>query len=257
MLASGHGAELGRLGLSVLLQAGTPTQIFQWLDRTRAAALIAVQPTRAIGIDDDLAALRSVQLELATLKESESETPSANNSAVAALLQRQTAIENQIRRATWVSRSTVPPERDSTSPAVLRRLLDDRILVEFGVLDGNLLAVVLSAPPHPPGPARTAGGHLARCRSIALRAAPALQTGPIGSGHPGGEGSRRCGPASVGTPSLHRPPAAARRSDRGGPDRCAATDPMVGAAPGARGRRAVRILLGGNGSPPPRRACLS
>ncbi len=143
VLASGHGAELGRLGLSVLLQTGTRTQIFEWLERTRAAALIAVQPTRAIGIDDDLAALRSVQLELAALEESESKTPNENNSAVAALLQRQTAIENQIRRATWVSRSTVPPERDSTSPAVLRRLLDDRILVEFGLLDGNLLAVVL------------------------------------------------------------------------------------------------------------------
>ena len=154
VLASGHGAELGRLGLSVLLRAGTPAQVFAWLERTRAAALVAVQPVSTVGIDDDLAELRTVQLELAAL-DGGADQPGADGteaeslttaSEVAALSTRQAAIEDRIRHATWTGAAAARTvTTDPTSPAALRRLLGGRTLVEYGVLDGQLIAAVLDA----------------------------------------------------------------------------------------------------------------
>ena len=39
-----------------------------WLERTRAAALVAVQPIAELGIDDQLAELRVVQTELSEVQ---------------------------------------------------------------------------------------------------------------------------------------------------------------------------------------------
>ena len=40
-LASGHGAELGALALRTVLPRRRPAQVLRWLERTRAAALLA------------------------------------------------------------------------------------------------------------------------------------------------------------------------------------------------------------------------
>src|SRR5690606_13012198 len=64
-LASGHGAELGALGLGALVRTGSPDAVFRWMERTRSAALSAVEPPDIEGVEDELAELRAVHAELA------------------------------------------------------------------------------------------------------------------------------------------------------------------------------------------------
>ncbi len=173
--ASAHGAELGRIGLRVLLRSGAPGQVFSWLERTRAAALIAVEPTTDLGVEELLGALRTVQADLAAARSDrtslDAEPPE--------LLSRQAVLEGQIRRATW-RRSSHPgsshpgnshpgnsqhsnsqhsnsqpsnsqpsnsqPNRSSLSPpstSELRRHLDGQILIEYGTNDGMAFAAVV------------------------------------------------------------------------------------------------------------------
>jgi tetratricopeptide (TPR) repeat protein len=136
--ASGHGAELGRLGLRELIRHGTPTQVLGWMERTRAAALIGVEPVRDPAIDVELAELRAVQAELLQAQD-------ADPARSATLLDRQRGIEQRIRRHTWSSESTARGSEHAapTSTGELRRALDGRTLVEYEVLDGTVLAVLL------------------------------------------------------------------------------------------------------------------
>jgi len=135
--ASGHAAELGQLGLQVLLRHGTPAQVLDWMERTRAAALVAVEPTGDLGIDDELAELRTVRADLNQAQQDGGIEPTA-------LLDRQRGIEDRIRRLTWSGETTPAGEpAHSTSTADLRRGLDGQVLVEYGVLDGGVVAVVV------------------------------------------------------------------------------------------------------------------
>jgi CHAT domain-containing protein/tetratricopeptide (TPR) repeat protein len=158
-LASGHGAELGQLGLEVVVRAGSPPRVLDWMERTRAAGLLTVQPPDLGEIKDDLDALRAVHAELDVLAD-QSDRDSATP---APLLAKQLAIENRIRRATWqrhaagvgrergrsrslAEASTAEGRLDAgrtIDVPALRRLLDGRILVEYGTLGDRLVAVVL------------------------------------------------------------------------------------------------------------------
>ena len=53
-LASGHGAELGLMGLDVVVRTGSPTRVLHWMERSRAAALLAVEPPEFDEIRADL-----------------------------------------------------------------------------------------------------------------------------------------------------------------------------------------------------------
>jgi len=135
-LASGHGAELGQLGLEVLLRGGSALRVLDWMERTRAAALFAVEPPLTEGIEEELAALRVVHAELAeAVREEGGEPPE--------LLAKQTAIESRVRRATWARQAWVQVAGTPRPAAELRELLGERVLVEYGVLDGQLLAAVV------------------------------------------------------------------------------------------------------------------
>jgi tetratricopeptide (TPR) repeat protein len=137
-LASGHGAELGRLGLEVLLRAGSAPRVLDWMERTRAAALFAVEPADIEGFEEELAALQAVHAELAQARrESAGEPPE--------LLAKQTAIESRLRRVAWARQASGDVEGTVSSPAELRGLLGSHVLVEYGALDGQLFAVVLEA----------------------------------------------------------------------------------------------------------------
>ena len=137
-LASGHGAELGRLGLEVLLRTGSAPRVLDWMERTRAAALFAVEPAAVEGFEEELAALQAVHAELAQARrESAGEPPE--------LLAKQTAIEGRLRRVAWARQASGDVDGTVTSPAELRRLLGSHVLVEYGALDGELFAVVLEA----------------------------------------------------------------------------------------------------------------
>ncbi len=137
-LASGHGAELGQLGLEVMVRGGSAPRVLDWMERTRAAALLAVEPPG--GLDaGDLEALRGVHAELEGLA-------SASDRVVGApepLITRQKSIEDRIRRASWHRRADNRTVAGTIRPARLRGLLDGRVLVEFAVLGGDLVAVVV------------------------------------------------------------------------------------------------------------------
>ncbi len=134
--ASGHGAELGQLGLEVLLRHGTPAQVLAWMERTRAAALVAVEPSTDLGIDDELAALRSVDGEL-------SEAQQGGGADVWSLLARQRNIEEQIRRRTWRSPGAADGAGQALSTSELRQQLGEMTLVEYAVQDDQVVAVVM------------------------------------------------------------------------------------------------------------------
>ncbi len=62
-LASGHGAELGLIGLDVVIRDDSPARVLNWMERSRAAALLAVEPPEFGEIRADLKALRAVHAE--------------------------------------------------------------------------------------------------------------------------------------------------------------------------------------------------
>lgn len=137
-LASGHGAELGRLGLESLVRTGSAAQVLGWMERTRAAALSAVEPPAVEGIEEELAALRAVHADLLQAQRETGTKP-------AGLLARQAALERRIRQATWTRRPAGTTAGTGFSTSVLRRLLEGRVLVEYDVLDGEVVAAVLEA----------------------------------------------------------------------------------------------------------------
>ncbi len=180
-LASGHGAELGDLGLAVLLRRGSPRRVLEWMERTRAAALTTLAaaatadshgrdvpasvapagpaPRPAAGDGgDDLAELRAVHARLASDRD-------PGGGTRAELLGRQGELEARLRRATW-TREPVGAEPASThapgshapgshaaasvagpapvaAPGALRAALAGRVLVEYGVHEGEVFAVVV------------------------------------------------------------------------------------------------------------------
>ena len=137
-LASGHGAELGQLGLAVMVRGGSATRVLDWMERTRAAALLAVEPPG--GLDPaDLEALRGVHAELEGLSTADDRTVGAPEPLIA----RQRSIEDRIRRASWHRRADNRTVAGTIRPAHLRDLLGGRVLVEFAVLGGDLVAVVV------------------------------------------------------------------------------------------------------------------
>lgn len=139
-LASGHGAELGQVGLDAVVRAGTPRRVFEWLERTRAAALLTVEPPATPDIEEHLDALRAVHAESVAM----GHRPERGLSIPPSLLSRQRAIEDRIRRATWHSRAEQSREASTAiTTAALRTRLDGRILVEYGVLHDRLIAVVV------------------------------------------------------------------------------------------------------------------
>lgn len=162
VLASAHGAELGALGLRALLPTGpgparprprdsTPARVFGWLERTRAAALAPLEALPDVGAERELTALRALHAELSALRREGGAEPIA-------LLGRVAAAEAAVRRASWSVPAPAPdpaPDRvsDPSAPfrpgpgapgaAAVREQLDETFLVEYGVLDGRLLATVL------------------------------------------------------------------------------------------------------------------
>ena len=129
-LASGHGEELGRLGLAARIGNQSATRVLEWMERTRAAALSVVDAEPTTDISDDLGELRAVYAELVATRQETGAEP-------AGLRARQTRIEQRIRSATWSTHAQGAHAGAFSSAAELRRALDGRVLVEFDVLDGD------------------------------------------------------------------------------------------------------------------------
>jgi tetratricopeptide (TPR) repeat protein len=136
-LASGYGVEVGRLGLEAAFRDGRPTRVLTWMERTRAAALAAVDDTPEVeGAADQLGALRAVQAELR-------EARRENGTEPPALLARQGRLEQRLRRLTWGQGRSSHRATGAWSPADMRRRLAGRVLVEYDVLDDEVIAAVL------------------------------------------------------------------------------------------------------------------
>ncbi|GGM62599.1 hypothetical protein GCM10011608_54700 [Micromonospora sonchi] len=141
VLAAGHGVELGDLGLRHLLRTAPPSRILHWLERTRAAALLTVEPAAHDDIDDLVIALRTVEQELRAARREHGPLPRN-------LLARQAALEAQIRRRSWGREGKTTRSAEIVTAGQLRDLLDGGWLAEFATVDDTVVAVVV-------GPRRT------------------------------------------------------------------------------------------------------
>lgn len=141
-LASGHGAELGLIGLDVVVRDGSPTRALNWMERSRAAALLAVEPPVFDEIRDDLAALRAVHGEQRDRLAAHGELPNNGRRAELAATE-QAAIEDRIRQVTWRAGPAAGTPATPVTVAGLRDRLQGRVLIEYGLLGGDLVAVVV------------------------------------------------------------------------------------------------------------------
>jgi tetratricopeptide (TPR) repeat protein len=135
-LASGHGAELGRIGLEIVVRDGSPARVLNWMERGRAAALLAVEPPSFGRISADIAALRAVQ---AGTREGARPAAARAESQGSG----QAVIEERIRRATWRGGAVAGNSAAPVTIGALRDRLAGRVLVAYGLLGGELIAVVL------------------------------------------------------------------------------------------------------------------
>jgi tetratricopeptide (TPR) repeat protein len=153
-LTSGYGVEAGRLGLVAAVGEGNAARVLEWMERTRAAALAAVDDvSETEGVAERLGALRAVQTELKQARRDSGTEPPA-------LLARQARLEQQLRRLTWGHGRSNRASSATWSPAQLRRRLDGRVLVEYDILDDEVIAAVLE-------PRRTQLVHLGAATRVA------------------------------------------------------------------------------------------
>jgi tetratricopeptide (TPR) repeat protein len=135
MLASGHGEELGGLGLRELLRSAPPSRLFAWMELTRAASLLSVEPPVA-AVEEELTALRAVEHELRMARREADQEP-------AELLARRARLEARIRRAAWTGRQGLTAKAEVVGSGELRSLLDGRYLAEYATVGNTLVAVVI------------------------------------------------------------------------------------------------------------------
>jgi len=136
-LASGHGAELGAIGMDVVLRDGSPTRVLNWMERSRAAALLAVEPPEFSEIRADLEALRAVHTEL---RDQNAATAGTRTERAAT---QQAAIETRIRRATWRASSVAGTPATPVTVGALRDQLTGQVMVAYGRRGEELVAVVI------------------------------------------------------------------------------------------------------------------
>jgi tetratricopeptide (TPR) repeat protein len=144
-LASGHGAELGLIGLDVVVRGGSPARVLSWMERSRAAALLAVEPPAFKEIRADLVALRAVHAEprhQGTQSARPITQPHTRSERAAV---EQAVIENRIRQATWRATSLAGTSAGPVTVGGLRDRLHGQAFIEYGLLGKDLVAVVIDA----------------------------------------------------------------------------------------------------------------
>jgi len=144
-LASGHGAELGRVGLGAVVRDGSPARVLNWMERSRAAALLAVEPPAFAEISADITALRAVQGE--TQRAARDDAAPANVALARAgpPPAEQVVLEERIRQATWRAGILAGTPNAPVTAGALREHLDERVLIAYGLLGDELMAVVIES----------------------------------------------------------------------------------------------------------------
>jgi tetratricopeptide (TPR) repeat protein len=139
-LASGHGAELGRIGLEVVVRNGSPARVLNWMERARAAALLAVEPPAFAPISADIAALRAAA---AGTQDGAGQSPAAARAERP--VPEQAVLEERIRHATWRAGPVAEASAAPVAMGALRDRLAGRMLVAYGLLGDDLIAVVIGS----------------------------------------------------------------------------------------------------------------
>ncbi|MQA93930.1 MAG: CHAT domain-containing protein [Streptosporangiales bacterium] len=148
--AAAEGRELAALGLRLALDSGRPRAALAWLERGRAVAAEArpLRPPHDPILAADLAELRRISSAVAAAI--------ADGTDPAPLRSAQLRLEATIRRRSHRTPTSDAHARDDGSEGGLGQgawelrlrevavALGDRVLVEFGTLDGRLIAVVLA-----------------------------------------------------------------------------------------------------------------
>jgi tetratricopeptide (TPR) repeat protein len=142
-LASGHGAELGRIGLDAVVRHGSPARVLNWMERSRAAALLAVEPPAFDDISADLASWRAVQARMRDAGRLDAPRPRPASARADDLRAEQSDLEERIRRATWRADTVAGTSAAPITVGGLRDRLADRVLVAYGRLREDLMAVVI------------------------------------------------------------------------------------------------------------------
>ena len=140
--AAEYGTELAQLGLRAAVASKRPMQVWSWLERGRASAIAGAATGRAP------AELRPLLAELKATRR-RLRAPSTGDAEMSDLYRSLARLEGKIRNAGWTregGRDLGPLDAPTqTELAALRQSLDNRVLVEYGILDGNVLAVVVAA----------------------------------------------------------------------------------------------------------------
>jgi hypothetical protein len=133
VLASAHGVELGQLALRALRGTSSAVKLFDWMERTRATALLSVQRAGVDGFVEEFEQLREMRGDI-----------EAGGGGSDALLARHAALEQRLRRLTWAAKGAQEARTRRIPTRDLQTMLGDRVLVEYGVLDGEVLAAVVT-----------------------------------------------------------------------------------------------------------------
>jgi CHAT domain-containing protein len=112
------------------------------MERSRAAALLAVEPPVYNEIRADLAALRAVHGERRD-RMAGNGAPANNDRRAEQAATRQAAIEDRIRQVTWRAAPAAGMPTTPVTIAGLREQLQGRVLIEYGRLGRDLVAVVV------------------------------------------------------------------------------------------------------------------
>ncbi|MFS0706384.1 CHAT domain-containing protein, partial [Cellulomonas sp. 179-A 9B4 NHS] len=137
-LASGHGAELGQMGLAALLREGSPARVLRWMEQTRAAALLARLPVEP-----------HVDGPVPERAEPWHPFPSGPTRTGAAAPDGAT-VDGAPGRGTGSDGAGVAVDdvvgdwREPPTLSAVRTALDGRVLVEVGRCDGRYVAVVVA-----------------------------------------------------------------------------------------------------------------
>jgi tetratricopeptide (TPR) repeat protein len=176
-----QGARLAGLGLALAREGGDAADVFHWADRWRAGTLtlLALQGTGDDVITGLLSDLRSVTTSSWHVEPGSREAASLDRRAAG------------LQRAVTDRSRSIPgdaPVRPATDAAAVRAALGPRRLVEYAVLDGSLLAIVVRPDAEPRvvelGPADHLDQEIvfvsAALRRLAMAAGPAAAADAIG-----------------------------------------------------------------------------
>jgi tetratricopeptide (TPR) repeat protein len=137
--AAAHGMTLAEMGLRAAVRAGRPEQIWMWMERARSVVFVRSSTQLDENLRPMLAELRSLEHRLDDL----SPDVAAER---ASLLRRIAGLERRIRSASWTRKDghdawTAPSVRTLRT---LRQELDERALLQYGLLDGHVCGVAVT-----------------------------------------------------------------------------------------------------------------